>query len=80
MYASEFSSSSNYEADAYLMTEQNINGVDGIIYTSLHKDGFTTLNIIEPKNEGSLNLYGENLSDEEEKLVVEIFETVFFKQ
>jgi hypothetical protein len=80
MHASQFANSSNYDSASYDMTVQNLNGFDGIIYTSIDEDGFTTLNVIDAKGASSLNLYGRDLNDEQESLVIDIFKTIFFKQ
>lgn len=81
MYASEFKNNSNYDENAYEVNEVNLNGFDSVIYTSSEEDGYTVLNVIDPKGEGlSLNLYVQGLNSEQEELVVQIFETIFFKQ
>ena len=81
MYAGQFENNSDYEEDAYEARKVDLNGFDSIIYTSIGQDGYTVLNVIDPKGEGSsLNLYAKDLSDDQEALVVEIFGTIFFKQ
>lgn len=81
MYSGEFSRSSEYNESEYDVLNTAINGFEAVIYTpKVAGKGNTVLNVMSPRGEGNLNLYGENLSAEQQEIVVEIFKTVFFAQ
>ncbi len=81
MYSGEFSHNSEYNESEYDVLNTTINGFEAVIYTpKVAGKGNTVLNVMSPREEGNLNLYGENLSAEQQEIVVEIFKTVFFAQ
>jgi len=76
-----FSQNSEYKEAEYKLVSAKINGWEALIYTPKTAGmGSTVLNIESPKGEGNFNLFGENLSLEQEELAGQIFRTVYFGQ
>lgn len=81
MYSGDFANNSEYKESDYDVMSTTINGFEAIIYTAKEAGkGSTVLHVVSPRGEGNLNLTAENLSSEQQELVIKIFRTIFFAQ
>lgn len=84
-----FTQSSEFSASDYNITQETIDGVDAVIYTSkINGKGFTILDIKNPPLDKEANtfgnedivfeMYAENLSKDQEAIAVQIFRSIKF--
>lgn len=74
-----FANNSEFKKSDYTIEKLKINGFDATIYRP-KTSGSMEIDFEDPRGEGNLNLFGENLTADQEEIAVQIFKTIFLKQ
>ena len=76
-----FSGNSEFKESNYNVEELSINGFEATVYTpKVAGKGSVQVDFESPRMEGTFNMFGEDLTADQELVAVEIFKTIFFKQ